>query len=290
MWLIVGASGQLGSCLQDVLIEKDIDFIAASHSDLDIANQNNVSRFVDKYSLTNIVNCAAWTSVDDAEDNESQALLVNYEGPRNLAYAALNAGARLIHISTDYVFQGDAQSPYKTTTSTSPLNAYGRTKLKGDEAVLQIGSGSFPVIRTAWLYSRYGRNFAKTMATRAIQGLPVRVVNDQQGQPTMAKDLARFITEVASQKDVPPILHGTNSGQATWFEFAKEIYSQLAVDTSLVSPVPSSDFPTKAKRPSFSVLDHSELEGTSLSEMREWREALAEEISEIKNSVVRELQ
>jgi len=289
MWLIVGANGQLGRCLQDVLIERNIDFVAASHSDLNVANQDNVSRFIDKYSLTNIVNCAAWTGVDDAEDNESRALLVNYEGPKNLANAALKADARLIHISTDYVFQGDAQTPYKTTTSTSPLNAYGRTKLKGDEAVLQIGSGNFPVIRTAWLYSRYGRNFAKTMATRAIQGLPVRVVNDQYGQPTMAKDLAHFITEVASRKDVPQILHGTNSGQATWFEFATEIYSQLAVDTSLVTPVSSSEFPTKAKRPSFSVLDHSELGGTSLSEMRDWRKALAEEISEINNSVVREL-
>jgi dTDP-4-dehydrorhamnose reductase len=289
MWLIVGANGQLGRCLQDVLIEKNIDFIAASHSDLDVANQDNVSSFIDKHSLTNIVNCAAWTGVDDAEDNESRALLVNYEGPKNLANAALKADARLIHISTDYVFQGDAQTPYKTTTSTSPLNAYGRTKLKGDEAVLQIGSGNFPVIRTAWLYSRYGRNFAKTMVTRAIQGLPVRVVNDQYGQPTMAKDLAHFITEVASRKDVPQILHGTNSGQATWFEFAKEIYSQLAVDTSLVTPVSSSEFPTKAKRPSFSVLDHSELGGTSLSELRDWRKALAEEISEINNSVVREL-
>lgn len=290
MWLIVGANGQLGRCLQDVLVEKNIEFIAASHSDLNIANEKGVSEFMNQNSFTTIVNCAAWTAVDDAEDHEADALTVNYAGPKNLATAALNNGARLIHISTDYVFQGDATTPYTVTTPTSPLNAYGRTKLQGDEAVLEIGSGSFPVIRTAWLYSRYGKNFAKTMATRAIQGLPVRVVNDQLGQPTMARDLAQFITQVASQTEVPPVLHGTNSGQATWFEFAREIYSLLAADTTLVSPVSSSEFPTKAKRPSYSVLDHSELEATSIREMRVWQSALAEEISDIRESVVREMQ
>lgn len=290
MWLIVGANGQLGRCLQDVLVETNIEFIAASHRDLNIANEKSVSEFVNQNSFTTIVNCAAWTAVDDAEDHEAEALIVNYEGPKNIATAALNTGARLIHISTDYVFQGDATTPYTVATPTSPLNAYGRTKLQGDEAVLEIGSGSFPVIRTAWLYSRYGKNFAKTMATRAIQGLPVRVVNDQLGQPTMARDLAQFITQVASQTEVPPVLHGTNSGQATWFEFAREIYSLLAADTTLVSPVSSSEFPTKAKRPSYSVLDHSELEATSILEMRAWQSALTEEISEIRESVIREMQ
>ena len=290
MWLIVGANGQLGRCLQDVLVEKNIEFIAASQSDLNIANEKNVYEFVNQISFTTIVNCAAWTAVDDAEEYEQDALAVNYEGPKNLATAALSNGARLIHISTDYVFQGDATTPYTVATPTSPLNAYGRTKLQGDKAVLEIGSGSFPVIRTAWLYSRYGKNFAKTMATRAIQGLPVRVVNDQLGQPTMARDLAQFITQVASQTEVPPVLHGTNSGQATWFEFASEIYSLLAADTTLVSPVSSSEFPTKAKRPSYSVLDHSELEATSIREMRVWQSALAEEISDIRESVVREMQ
>jgi dTDP-4-dehydrorhamnose reductase len=188
------------------------------------------------------------------------------------------------------VFSGDASTPYTVNTSTNPLNAYGRTKLKGDEAVLEIGEGRFPVIRTAWLYSRYGKNFAKTMAARAIQGLPVRVVDDQVGQPTMAGELAKLIVGVANVEKFPSIIHGTNTGEATWFDFAREIYQLLGADVSLVSPVPSAEFPTKAKRPSYSVLDHSELIGTSIDKMRDWKSALRDEISHIQQHVTSEMK
>ena len=290
MLLIVGANGQLGRCLQDVLIQQNIDCIAASHSDLDISDALAVSHFVSTHSFSTIVNCAAWTAVDDAEDHEAEALRINYEGPRNLAIAAQATGARLIHVSTDYVFSGDATTPYTVNTPTNPINAYGRTKLKGDEAVLEIGGGQFPVIRTAWLYSRYGKNFAKTMASRAIQGLPVRVVDDQVGQPTMAGDLAQLIVSVANVEESPSIIHGTNTGEATWFDFAREIYELLGADISLVSPVPSAEFPTKAKRPSYSVLDHSELMKTSMSEMRNWQHALRDEIEFIRQHVTIEMK
>jgi dTDP-4-dehydrorhamnose reductase len=290
MWLIVGANGQLGRCLQDVLLQQSIDFVAATHQDLDIADAHAVSHFFTSHSFNTIVNCAAWTAVDDAEDHEVEALRINFEGPQNLATSAANTNARLIHISTDYVFSGDGNTPYTTKTHTAPLNAYGRTKLMGDEAVLRIGEGHFPVIRTAWLYSRYGKNFAKTMAARAIQGLPVRVVDDQFGQPTMAGDLARFIVSVTNADTSPPIIHGTNSGQATWFNFAQEIYELLGADASLVSPVNSAEFPTKAKRPSYSVLDHTELIGSSIDEMREWLPALRDEIPHIKQHVSSEMK
>lgn len=290
MWLIVGANGQLGRCLQDVLLQQSIDFVAATHQDLDIADAHAVSHFFSSHSFNTIVNCAAWTAVDDAEDHEVEALLINFEGPQNLATSAANTNARLIHISTDYVFSGDGNTPYTTKTHTAPLNAYGRTKLMGDEAVLRIGEGHFPVIRTAWLYSRYGKNFAKTMAARAIQGLPVRVVDDQFGQPTMAGDLARFIVSVTNADTSPPIIHGTNSGQATWFNFAQAIYELLGADASLVSPVTSAEFPTKAKRPSYSVLDHTELIGSSINEMREWLPALRDEIPHIMQHVTSEMK
>ena len=289
MWLIVGANGQLGRCLQDVLIHQNIKFLAASHHDLDVSDASAVNNLVSTHSFNTIVNCAAWTAVDDAEDHEFEALRINFNGPRNLAIAAKATAARLIHISTDYVFSGDASTPYKVNTPTNPLNAYGRTKLKGDEAVLEIGDGYFPVIRTAWLYSRYGKNFAKTMTSRAIQGLPVRVVDDQVGQPTMAGDLARLIVNVADEKESPSIIHGTNFGYATWFDFAREIYQRIDADVSLVSPVASVEFPTKAKRPSYSVLDHSELNGTSVIEMRHWSDALADEILAIRNMVQSEM-
>lgn len=290
MWLIVGANGQLGRCLQDVLLQQSVDFVAAPHSHLDITDAQAVSHFASSHSFSTIVNCAAWTAVDDAEDHEEEALRINYEGPRNLAIAANATGARLIHLSTDYVFSGDATMPYTVNTPTNPLNAYGRTKLKGDEAVLELGEGQFPVIRTAWLYSRYGRNFAKTMASRAIQGLPVRVVDDQVGQPTLAGDLAQLIVSVANVEESPSIIHGTNTGEATWFDFAREIYELLGANVSLVTPVPTAEFPTKAKRPSYSVLDHSELAGTSIDKKRDWKSALRDEISYIQKYVTSEMK
>lgn len=290
MWLIVGANGQLGRCLSNELQKQGEEFLACSHSELDITNAPHVDHFFSNRAITTVVNCAAWTAVDDAEDNEAQALKINCEGPRNLALAAKRSNSRLIQISTDYVFSGDATTPYTVETSTSPLNAYGRTKLQGDEAVLEIGAGTFPVVRTAWLYSRFGKNFAKTMASRALQDLPVRVVNDQFGQPTSAVDLARLIIEVAQHSNPPSIIHGTNSEQGTWFEFAREIYRLLNVNVELVTPVTSSEFPTKARRPSYAVLDHSELIGTDIPEMRPWQEALREEMPHIREAVLSELK
>jgi len=290
MWLVVGANGQLGRCLQDVLVQKNVEYLATTRRDLDVSNSDAVSKFLSTRSFSTIVNCAAWTAVDEAEEHESEALRINFDGPRNLAIAAKNAASRFIHISTDYVFSGDASTPYTVQTPTAPMNAYGRTKLKGDEAVLEIGDGQFPVIRTAWLYSRYGKNFAKTMTGRALQELPVGVVDDQVGQPTMAGDLAHLIFQVATAETFPSVIHGTNSGQASWFDFAQAIYESLGCDLSLVSPVASTQFPTKAKRPSYSVLDHSELVDTSITEMRDWLHALRDEIPHIMHYVKNEMK
>jgi dTDP-4-dehydrorhamnose reductase len=290
MWLIVGANGQLGQSLRDSLLSEGIEFIATSRQDLDITDSKQVNKYFETHKFSTIVNCAAWTAVDDAEDHIPEALRINYEGPKNLATAAIKTQSRLIHISTDYVFSGDATEPYEIDTPTNPLNAYGQTKQEGDSAVFTIGNGGFPIVRTAWLYSRYGNNFAKTMAKRAIQGLPVRVVDDQLGQPTSAIELSRLIIEAAIIPNPPSIIHGTNSGKATWYEFAQEIYNLLGASTELVTPVSSSEFPTRASRPKYSVLGHRAFRENGLTEMQDWKSALKDEIEAIREAVSEELK
>lgn len=285
MWLIIGSNGQFGHCMVDFLQKKSIEHVAATRRDLDICELDSVASLFDLLQPTVVINAAAWTAVDDAENFESEAHAVNAVGASNVAKAARDHGSRLIHVSTDYVFNGQANCPYKVDDPTSPLNAYGRTKLAGDTAVLQIGQGHFSVVRTAWLYSQYGKNFAKTMVVRALRGEPVRVVNDQVGQPTSAHDLSKLIWRIALLEHAPAIVHGTNSGQATWFEFAKEIYSLLGADTDLVSPVETSAFPTVAKRPGYSVLDHSDLDNYGILPMQNWKNGLAEIITQIRHEV-----
>ncbi len=290
MWLITGSNSQLGRSLADLLTSSKQEFITASHKDLDITDAKRVKEFIHGHNLTTIVNCAAWTAVDDAEEHIADALRVNFDGPRNLALASMETESRLIHISTDYVFAGNASKPYEIDMPTNPLNAYGRTKQLGESAVLTIGGGQFPVIRTAWLYSRYGQNFAKTMAKRAVQNQPVNVVCDQIGQPTSATDLANLIMRVGSHPNPPSIIHGTNAGQASWFDFATAIYSALNNQVELVTPVASDKFPTKALRPKYSVLSHDSFRKSELIGMRDWQSALSDVIEEIRDAVEKEIR
>ena len=288
MWLIVGGGGQLGHCMATFLETQSIDFVCVDRASLDVSNANKVSSFIQEIQPSVVLNAAAWTAVDDAEDHESDAAAVNALGPENLAQASISVQARLIHISTDYVFNGSSKEPYRIGSPTQPLNAYGRTKLAGENAVLEIGKGSFPVIRTAWLYSEFGKNFAKTMAARALRGDSTNVVSDQFGQPTSAHDLAAFIYKIAQLKITPSILHGTNSGQASWYEFAEEIFSLIGADPSLLTPVGSFAFPAKAKRPSYSVLDHSDLSHRGIHPIQDWKLGLADLIQDIRESVEKE--
>jgi dTDP-4-dehydrorhamnose reductase len=168
------------------------------------------------------------------------------------------------------------------------MYAYGRTKLAGEKAVLESAASNSCVIRTAWLYSEHGKNFAKTMTVRALRGEPVRVVNDQLGQPTSAHDLARLIWSISQLKKMPAIAHGTNAGQATWFQFAKEIYTQLGADPALVSPVDSSEFPTVAKRPAYSVLNHADFTSWGVRPIQNWQEGLADSIKRIRSAIQKE--
>jgi dTDP-4-dehydrorhamnose reductase len=233
-----------------------------------------------------MINAAAWTDVDGAESNESAAYSVNSLGPQNLAVAASKAGAQLVQISTDYVFSGDASSPWSEKAPHNPQSVYGATKSEGENLVLKTLPSNSYVVRTAWLYSSIGKNFAKTMASLALNEKgQVKVVNDQIGQPTFAGDLAKQIVELVLSDAPAGIYHGTNSGQATWFEFAQAIFSIAGADVSRVIPVSTTEFPRPAKRPAYSVLSHDAWAGTSVPEMRNWKMALEEAMPTIISAV-----
>ena len=285
-WLITGASGQLGMALQEVLIQLGIDIVGANSSELDITKPLIVNQLVGFTNPSVIINAAAWTDVDAAESNESAAYSVNSLGPQNLAIAARKVDARLVQISTDYVFSGDASTPWSENAANNPQTVYGSTKSKGENFVLTSLPLNSYVVRTAWLYSPKGKNFAKTMVNLALNQLgEVRVVNDQIGQPTVAGDLAKQIVELVLSEAPAGIYHGTNSGQATWFEFAQEIFRLAGADVARVIPVSSSEFPSPAKRPAYSVLSHDAWAGTSVPEMRNWKIALEEAMPAIISAV-----
>ena len=287
MWLILGSQGQLGQCICDALTEMGIEFVAVGREECDITDPAAVASTLAYCRPNVVVNCAAWTAVDAAEDHEADALLINCTGATNVALACREASSLLVHISTDYVFSGSGNGPYAEDEPTNPVSAYGRSKLCGENGVLDTYPNGSYVIRTAWLYSRHGGNFAKTMLRRALEGAPVRVVADQLGQPTLADDLARHIINLVSSDAPKGVYHGTNSGACTWFDFAREIYALSGADIDLVSPVSTSEYPTRAIRPSNSVLGHEHTIRAGIAEMPAWNTALAGAIHSIIDNVRR---
>jgi dTDP-4-dehydrorhamnose reductase len=276
-WLITGGLGQLGIATSQELGERGILFHAWGSGDLNITQGPTVRDVIAKLSPKVIVNCAAWTDVDGAEINENDAFRVNSDGPENLAFAAKLSNSKLIHVSTDYVFSGESQTPWQIEGEINPQSVYGRTKAQGESRVLASYPENSFVVRTAWLYSPWGKNFAKTMIKLAIKGEgEVRVVNDQVGQPTSTMDLAGQLVELGLSTSPAGVYHGTNSGQATWFEFAQEIFKIAGADVGRVIPVSSSEYPRPAKRPSYSVLSNDAWANTSVKPMRDWRIALAD--------------
>ena len=285
-WLITGGSGQLGIAVSQELDKLGIAFDAWSPKDLDITQSSTVTKAIGELSPAVIINCAAWTDVDGAENYPVDASRVNSDGPENLASAAKLCNSRLIHVSTDYVFSGESQSPWQVADEINPQSAYGRTKAQGESRVLATYPESSFVVRTAWLYSAWGKNFAKTMTKQALKGDgEVRVVNDQVGQPTSAVDLAKQLVALGLSTSPPGVYHGTNSGQATWFEFAQEIFKIAGADVGRVKPVSSSEYPRPAKRPSYSVLSHDAWASTSVEPLRDWRIALADAMPAIISAV-----
>jgi len=284
--LITGGSGQLGIALSEELDSRGLVFTAFGSKDLDITKGPVVRDLVSQVSPTVIINCAAWTDVDAAETNEALASKVNGYGAENIALAAKNCGAKLIHVSTDYVFSGESETPWQVADDIDPQSAYGRTKADGEGRVLRTYPKNSSIVRTAWLYSPWAKNFAKTMTRLALDGDgEVGVVNDQIGQPTSASDLAKQLVELSLSSSLAGIYHGTNSGQATWFEFAQEIFKLSGAGVSRVIPVSSSEYLRPAKRPSYSVLSHDSWAKTTIKPMRDWRIALAEAMPAIISAV-----
>jgi len=284
-WLIIGGDGQLGLSFRDLLTQHDVPFHFSTIDTLDITNAEAVHNFVRQHSPSVVINCAAWTAVDAAEDNEADAHAVNCDGARHVAQASKIANAIHVLVSTDYVFPGDATSPYKEDDPTGPVSAYGRTKLCGEQAALQEYPSNTYIVRTAWLYSKYGHNFVKTMTRQALAGNAVRVVNDQLGQPTHAGDLAQHIFDLVVSKAPTGIYHGSNSGETSWYELTREIYSLLGQSSDLVTPVPSSEYVTKATRPSYSVLCHEKTIRNKIAEMQPWQDALRQNMSDIRKAI-----
>ena len=285
-WLITGGSGQLGIAISQELGRLGIAFHSWSSKDLDITQSSSVSEAIEKLSPKVIINCAAWTDVDGAESHEIDASKVNSDGAENLAIAAKLSNSMLIHVSTDYVFSGKGQTPWQIGDELNPQSAYGRTKALGEGRVLAIYPENSFIVRTAWLYSTWGMNFAKTMTRLATIGEDkVKVVNDQIGQPTSASDLAKQLVELGLSNSPAGIYHGTNSGKASWYEYAQEIFKLTGADVGRVAPVSSSEYPRHAKRPSYSVLSHDAWASTSVEPMRDWRIALAEAMPAIISAV-----
>ena len=285
-WLITGGSGQLGLAMQKELSFRGIVFVSANSSELDITKPLIVNQLIDSIKPSVIVNTAAWTGVDGAEINQSAAYSVNGLGPQYLAIAASKIGARLVQVSTDYIFSGENSTPWSENSAHNPQSVYGSTKSEGEKFVQTALPTDSYVIRTAWLYSAEGKNFGKTMTSFAVNDTAeVKVVNDQLGQPTFTGDLAKQIVDLVLSNAPVGIYHGTNSGQATWFEFAQKIFELAGADVSRVTPVSSSEYPRPAKRPSYSVLGHEAWADTSVPVMRDWRIALEEAMPAIISAV-----
>ena len=273
--LVTGGNGQLGSALVDLLSTRAADVVLGIDlPDIDITAPDSVREVFAQFAPDVVINCAAWTAVDAAEAHEADALKVNGDGPRVLAEACKAAGAWLVQISTDYVFAGDANTPYAENARPDPKTAYGRTKLAGEIAVQDVLPGAHYLVRTAWLYGLQGNNFVKTMLELESVRDNVSVVDDQRGQPTYAGDLAEQILLLLDARPPAGIFHATNSGATTWFELTRAIYENIGADPQRVLATDSASFVRPAPRPAYSVLGQDKWESVGLTPMREWRAAL----------------
>lgn len=272
--LVTGSNGQLGNEMRLAAASSTHHYIFTDVAELDITDAEAVLRAVRDEKVDVIVNCAAYTNVDKAEDDEATADLLNHRAVANLARAAAEVGAVLIHISTDYVFQGTGCVPCVEEQPTEPLGVYGRTKLAGEEAVRTSGC-RYMIFRTAWLYSEFGRNFVKTMQQLTAERDMLQVVFDQVGTPTYAADLAALISHIieADMLDREGIYHYSNEGVCSWYDFAKEICEQSG-NVCHIRPCHSDEFPSKVRRPHFSVLDKTKVKATFGVEVPHWKESL----------------
>ena len=284
--LVTGAGGQLGQELQEAVQTRSSQhtYHFCDRASLDLSDASALEAYLQKHDIQLIINAAAYTAVDRAEDEPEQADLVNHQAVATLARLAKERDAFLLHVSTDYVFSGDAHTPYTEDAPTAPLGVYGRTKRLGEEAIQASGVRHL-ILRTSWLYSAYGANFVKTMCRLQGERPELRVVFDQVGSPTWAADLARFIYEVVEQEklDVQGIFHYSNEGVCSWYDLAEAV-RQLTGSTCKVLPIRSAEYPTRAQRPAYSVFDKSRLKAAFGLELPHWQASLARCIAQLESS------
>ncbi len=273
-WLVTGAGGMLGHDVMARLAAAGEEAVALPHAELDITDGGSVRSALAAHRPRVVVNCAAYTAVDDAEGDEDRAYDINAVGPQVLAEAAADEGVRLLHVSTDYVFAGDGTAPYSEDAKPDPRTAYGRTKLAGEEAVLGALPSTGVVVRTAWLYGAHGSNFVRTMVRLEGERETLDVVADQRGQPTWTGDVAERLVALGLDDRAAGVFHATNSGEATWCELAQAVFELLGADPGRVRPTTTDRFPRPAPRPPYSVLGHARWSDVGLPPPRHWRAAL----------------
>ena len=289
--LVPGGTGQLGRELV-ARAPADVEVRAPGSADLDITNAGAVVEAVKTFAAAAessaqypvVINAAAYTAVDAAESDPARAFAVNGDGPRVLAAACSAHGVPLVHVSTDYVFAGDADRPYRTDEPIAPKSVYGATKAAGEDGVLRSGARAW-VVRTAWVYGAHGANFVKTMARLAAERDTVSVVDDQRGSPTWTGDLASGLIDLAARTigtsaPAARVLHACGGGETTWFDFARAVFTELGHDPDRVKPCTSAEFPRPAPRPAYSVLSDEEWRAAGLAALRPWREALTAALAE----------
>lgn len=273
--LVTGSNGQLGSEIKELSFNYTHNFFFTSKENLDISNENSVKQFLQKNDINTIINCAAYTAVDKAETQMADANKINHLAVKNLAKISKELNIKLIHISTDYVFDGKNFKPYTETDAVNPQSVYGQTKLDGEKAMIDIGPFNSMIIRTSWVYSFFGNNFVKTMIRLGKEKESLSVIFDQVGTPTYAKDLAKTILEVIPQlkNEHVEIYHYSNEGVLSWYDFSKEIMKMAKLNCA-INPIETKDYPTPAKRPHYSLLNKVKIKSDFNISIPYWKDGL----------------
>ncbi|MDR1492376.1 MAG: dTDP-4-dehydrorhamnose reductase [Planctomycetaceae bacterium] len=288
--LITGSRGQLGRSLQDA-VPDGYDLISVDIDEMDIANQTQLLRLMEEKRPDGIINTAAYTNVEKAESEREKAYEINCRGVENLAIAAKQRDVPIVHVSTDYVFDGKNYKPYQPESKTNPINVYGQSKLAGEQKLLEIYSEKAYIVRTSWLYSQYGNNFVKTMLRLMNERDVLKVIDDQIGAPTSATTLAQTIWTILNKRPAYGIYHWTDAGVASWYDFAVAIY-EIGVTLGLVKnksvaifPISETEYPSQATRPQFSVLDKRKTLTAVEQTAVHWKNVLERELKIIKNNL-----
>ena len=283
--LVTGATGQLGFEVARAFARSGHEVMAPTRQELDLLDPPSVAAFAREHKADWVINCAAYTQVDQAESEPERAYTINRDSAGQLAGAVAEYDGRMLHVSTDFIFDGTQKQPYRETDTPNPLGVYGQSKLEGELAVLEA-LPTATVLRTAWVYGTYGHNFVKTMLRVAAEGRPLRVVDDQLGSPTWTTDIMNAIT-VLVEKNADGVFHYTNAGETSWYGFAAAILEEAArvgfdIKTDTVMPIPTAEYPMPATRPAYSVLDTEKIQSCLSSPIPPWRDSLKNMLKELR--------